>query len=157
MNLYIKQKLFSWGDKFSIYDEQGNERYYVCGEVFTLGKKLRIFDPFGNELAYIEQKLVTLLPKYNIWRSGAFVTEVVKEFSFFHPRYTAPQIGWEIDGDFLDHDYCVCGNGRPIADVSKQWFTLGDAYELRISPDADEVNVLAVVLVIDACIAAQKN
>lgn len=37
MNLYMKQRIFSWGDKFSIYDAAGNECYYVEGEVFTFG------------------------------------------------------------------------------------------------------------------------
>lgn len=37
MNLYMKQRIFSWDDKFSIYDAVRNERYYVEGEVFTFG------------------------------------------------------------------------------------------------------------------------
>ena len=40
MKLYMKQKVFSWTDKFNIVDEQGNERYYVEGELFSWGKKL---------------------------------------------------------------------------------------------------------------------
>ena len=38
MKLYIKQKVFSWGDKFRIYDE--NDKYYVESEVFTFGKMM---------------------------------------------------------------------------------------------------------------------
>ena len=44
MKFYIKQKVFSWGDKFSIYDANGNERYLVQGEVFSFGKKLHLLD-----------------------------------------------------------------------------------------------------------------
>ena len=44
MKLYIKQKVFSWGAKFNITDENGEERYSVAGEVFTLAKKLHIYD-----------------------------------------------------------------------------------------------------------------
>ena len=81
MNLYIKQRIFTWGDKFSIYDEFGNERYYVEGEVFTFGKKLHLYDVAGNELAYIEQKIFTFLPKYFIHMPGRETVEVVKEFT----------------------------------------------------------------------------
>lgn len=42
MNLYIQQKIFTWGDKFSIYDANGNEEYYVEGEILTFGKKCTI-------------------------------------------------------------------------------------------------------------------
>ena len=53
MKLYIKQKVFSWGDKFRIYDEYENDKYYVEGEVFTFGKKLHLYSKLGNEIAYI--------------------------------------------------------------------------------------------------------
>ena len=51
MKLYIKQKVFSWGDKFRIYDE--NDKYYVESEVFTFGKKLHLYSQSGSELAFI--------------------------------------------------------------------------------------------------------
>ena len=54
MNLYIKQHIFTWGDRFSVYDEAGNEKYQVEGEIFTWGKKLHLCDMQGRELAFIE-------------------------------------------------------------------------------------------------------
>ncbi len=157
MNLYIKQKIFSWGDKFSIYDAAGNERYYVEGEVFTFGKKLHLYDLAGNELAYIEQKLLTFLPKYMIYRNGLELAEVVKEFTFFYPKYSVNGLGWQVEGDFFDHDYQITQGNQLIASVSKEWFTLGDAYEISFGSTVDEVDALAVVLVIDACIEAARN
>ena len=59
MKLYIKQKVFSWGAKFNITDENGEERYRVEGEVFTLGKKLHVYDMSGEEVAFIQQKLLS--------------------------------------------------------------------------------------------------
>ena len=44
-----------------------------------------------------------------------------------------------------------------IASVSKEWFTLGDAYEISFGAGVDEIATLSVVLVIDACIEAQRN
>lgn len=156
MNLYIKQKLFSWGDKFFIYDEAGNEIYRVEGEVFTFGKKLHLYDLQGNELAYIEQELLTFRPKYHIYRCGSEFAEVVKEFTFFHPEYTVNGPGWSVHGDFFDHDYEITSGDTLVASVAKEWFTLGDAYEISFGIDTDEIAALAVVLVIDACIEAQR-
>ena len=93
MNLYMKQRVFSWGDKFSIYDAQGNERYHVEGEIFTLGKKLHLYDLLGNELTFIQQKVMAFLPKYYIFRNGAQIAEVVKEFTFFKQEYTVNGLG----------------------------------------------------------------
>ena len=51
MKLYIKQKVFSWGDKFTVKDSNGEDRYYVEGEIFSWGKKLHVYDMRGNEVA----------------------------------------------------------------------------------------------------------
>jgi len=157
MKLYIKQHIFTWGDKFSIYDEAGNEQYYVKGEVFTFGKKLHLYDLQGRELVYVEQQLLTFLPKYKVYRNGNEVAEVVKEFTFFHPEYTVERLGWRVHGDFFDHDYEITDGDTVIASVSREWFTLGDAYEITFGEGADEIAALAVVLVIDAFIAVQRR
>lgn len=157
MNLYVKQKVFSWGDKFAVYDEQGNERFYVWGEVFTLGKKLHVENLMGEEVAFIHQKPFSFKLRYFVNRNGQDVAEVVKEITFFRQAYTVNGFGWEIHGDFMAHEYEILQNGNPIISVSKQWFTWGDAYEINILPGIDEVNALSVVLIIDACLAASNN
>ena len=157
MNLYIKQRVFSWNDRFSIYDESGNERFYVEGEMFSFGKKLHLYDLTGIELAYIEQKVWSFLPKYNIYRGGEHVGTVVKNFTFFRNEYVIDELGWRVDGDFWDHDYVISDGSRSIVSVYKEWFTWGDAYALDIDDSADVVTALATVLVIDACIEAENN
>ena len=49
MTLYMKQKVFSWSDRFTIKDELGNDRYYVEGELFSWGHKLHVFDIDNQE------------------------------------------------------------------------------------------------------------
>lgn len=156
MSLYIQQHVFTWGDKFSIYDEAGNEKYYVEGEVLTFGKKLHLYDCAGNELAYIEQQLLTFLPRYVVYCHGEEFAEVVKEFSLFCSQYSVNGPGWEVQGDFFAHDYEIKDGDNVVASVEKQWFTLGDAYEISISNTVDEIAALAVVLVIDACLASRN-
>jgi len=152
MNLYIKQRIFSWGDSFSIYDSDGNERYHVEGEVFTFGKKLHLYDLDGTEIAYIEQEVFTFLPKYYIYIKDKLYGEVVREFTLFSNEYTVNGPDWNVRGDFFCHDYDIYEGDSVIASVQKEWFTLGDAYEISISSIADEIAALTVVLVIDACI-----
>ena len=38
MKLYIKQKVFSWVDRFTVFDETGADKYYVEGE-FSRGER----------------------------------------------------------------------------------------------------------------------
>ena len=156
MRLYIKQKVFSWRDRFYVKDEYGNDRYYAEGEVFSWGKKLHVFDLSGREVAFIEQKLWTWLPKYQIYRNGIPVAFIRKEFSFLHPRYTMEGTDWSVDGSFWEHDYAIYAAGQEIATVQKEWFTWGDSYVLDVLDGWDEVLALAVVFTIDCVAAAQS-
>lgn len=156
MKLYIKQKVFSWKDKFYVRDEFGNDRYYVEGELFSLGKKLHIYDLNGNELALIQQKVLSFLPRYFVFINGIQHAEIVKEFTLFNNKYRINGLGWEVDGDFMDHDYEVTSMGRPIVTINKEWFTWGDSYVLDIANPADELIALSVVLAIDCVIAMQR-
>lgn len=157
MKLYIKQKIFSWNDKFSVYDANGEERYFVEGEFFSWGKKLHVYDNAQQEAAFIRQEVLTFLPKFIVSINGQDIAEIVKEFTFFKPKYRIDGLGWEIDGDFWDHDYTIMKNGSAIVSISKEWFTWGDCYELDIENQEDEIVALAVVLAIDCVLAAQKN
>ena len=83
MKLYMKQKVFSWKDRFTVWDANGNDRYYVEGELISFGKKLHVYDVQNREVAFIHQKLFSLLPRYFVSVNGVDVAEIVKEFTFF--------------------------------------------------------------------------
>ena len=158
MEFYIRQKIFTIGDKFEIYDAAGNVMYTAVSDLFSFGKKLHLMDQYDREAAFIEQKLWVFRPRYIIYRGGQEVTQVIKEITFFCPHYTIEGLGWSVQGDFFDHDYAITDiNGHTVASVSKEWFTLGDAYRIWIDNAANCITALAVVLVIDACISAQRG
>ena len=149
MKLYIKQKVFSFGDRFGVKNEYGEDVFFVEGDVFTFGKQLHVYDPSGSEVAYVEQKLFSFLPRYFLYKDGTLRAEIVKEFSFFRPHYTVEGLGWEIEGDFFDHDYVVTNDSRPIVTITKEWLTWGDTYVLDFEDGVDVVMALTVVLAID--------
>ena len=151
MKLYVKQHIFTFGDKFSVYDRSENEKYYVEAEVFTFGKHFHIYDTAGRELATVDQEMFCFFPTYKLFCKGCEVAEIVKEFGFFTQNYTINGLGWEVSGDVFSHEYEARDGSFVVFSVSKEWFTWGDAYEIDIAPGADEVIALAVALVIDAC------
>ena len=150
MKLYIKQKVFSWSDRFTVKDSYGADRYYVEGELFSWGKKLHVYDMAGNEVAFIQQKVFSFLPRYFVYVNGEEIAEIVKEFTFLFHRYSIEGLGWDIEGSFIAHDYEITQDGRPIVTITKEWMTWGDSYELDITDSRDEIVALAVVLTIDA-------
>lgn len=157
MKLYIKQKVFSWGDKFRIYDEFGTDIYYVEGEVFSFGKKLHLYSADGTEQCFIQQKVLSFLPKYYIIIDAVQSAEVIKEFTFFRPEYTVVGPGWKVTGDFFNHEYSIGFWDSQIASVSKRWFTWGDTYEIDIADPKDVIMALGVVLIIDAVLAESHS
>lgn len=157
MRLYIKQKVFSFRDKFNIYDENGNVRYTATGEILTLGKKLHITDSTGGEVMFIRQRLLTLLPKYEIILGGCDAVEISKKFTVFRHEYAIEQWGISIRGDFFAHEYEVIRNGNEIAHLSKAWLTWGDTYAIDIADPRDELMALAAILVVDCCMEVQNN
>ncbi len=156
MKLYIKERVFTWGDKFNVFDEAGREKYTVEGEVFTWGKKLHVYDRFGKEAAFIKQELFTWLPCYRVYVGEQEIAQVRREFSWFTPKYSVSGLGWDVNGHFLEHNYEITRNGLPIVSIEKEWMTWGDSYALDITNPADEIIALAVVLTID-CVVEQSN
>ena len=155
MKLYIKQKVFSWKDRFTVMDESGADRYTVEGKVFSIGKKLFVYDAAGDEVAYIREKVPTLLPKFIVEIGGQEVAEIVKKLTFLKPKYEVHGPDWTVQGKFTAHDYTVTQGELPVVTIHKKWMSWGDSYEIDIADPSKELLVLSVVLAIDAVMAAQ--
>ena len=157
MQLYMKQKVFSWKDKFSIMDPNGEDKYYVEGKIISIGKKLRISDKADNELAFVNQKVVSLMPKFSVEMNGEEVAVIKKKFTLLKPKYIIEGPGWEVQGDFFGHDYSITDKGNVVVSIHKKWMAWGDTFELDITDDRNEVLAVAVVLAIDAVMDNQQN
>ena len=156
MKLYMKEKVFSWNERFTIKDENGWDKYFVEGEFLSLGKKLHLLNINGEEVAFIQQRLLTLMPRFSVSVAGREIAEIRKEFTFFFQRYIIDGLGWEVDGSVWEHRYEIRKNGRLIVRIDKERVTCGASYVLEIADPADEILALAVVLTID-CVAEAGN
>ena len=158
MKLYIKQKVFSWRDRFIVKDERGNDRYAAEGEFFTWGKKLHIYDINGTEAAFIRQQVFSFMPRFFVEIGGREVCEIVKEFTFFRQSYRIAGLPWHLNGDIWAHEYSLDDNiGSRIMQMSKIWFTWGDSYELDITDARNELLCLCVALAVDCAMAVQSK
>ena len=153
MRYLMKQKIFAWGDDFTIKDEAGNDAFFVDGRAFSIGNKLSFQDMAGNELAYIQQKLLSWGPTYEISRNGALVATVKKQlFTLLRCKFSVDVPGpddLEAQGSFMDYDYKFTRGSQRVAEVSKKWFSLRDTYGVEISDGEDAILLLASTVVID--------
>lgn len=155
--LYMKQKVFSLVDRFTIKNEAEEDCYQVEGDFVVIGgKKLHIKDMMGNEVALVKQKFFALLPQFFVFINDQQVATINKKFTLLKARYVIDGLGWEANGSFWNHDYIISDAKGEIVRIHKAWVSWGDSYELEIRDDADEVLVLAVVLAIDCVISTDR-
>ena len=81
MQLLIEQRVFSWSDTYDIYDEQGNQKYFVKNELISLGHRLHVYDAAHNEIGFIKQKLFCLLPTFEIEWNGQLMGHIEQRCS----------------------------------------------------------------------------
>ena len=162
MRYLMKQKLWAFGDDFTIKDDAGNDRFFVDGKAISLRDKLSFQDMSGRELVSIRQKLLSWGPTYEIYQGDRLVAVVKKKlFTLFRYKFTiddaaTPQpVDLEVEGDFFDHEYTFSRNGRPVATVSKRWVGFRDTYGVDIAAGEDDVLILASSVVMD--LATEKK
>ena len=150
MKYYFKQRFFSWLDSYDIYNEY-NETVFTVEGVFSLGHCLQVYDHNKEHIGTIKEELFRLLPHFQIFYKDEYVGEIVNEFSFFKPSFTMDFIGWHVDGEWMEWDYTIKDEyGNLIATISKDLFNFTDVYWIDIEDDNDALDVLMVVLAIDA-------
>ncbi len=151
----LRQKIFCFGDDFTINDQHGRPVYVVDGAAFTIRDSTSIRDMQGHEVAHLRRRLLSLGMTYEIERGG-HVTVVHKHlFTLFKCRFSVDVPGpndLEATGNFLDMEYQFQNAaGTPVASVSKKWISISDSYGVEIAPGQDDVMILAAVVVIDLC------
>lgn len=156
MKLYIKEHVFTWNDKFSIYSEDGSEKFYAVGEVFTFGKKIHLYDSSMTEIAFVSERVNFGLPKFELFYGNGKNALLIQHFSFLRQRLSVNGPEWQVEGNLFTHDFCITKkqDNSYIAVVAKDWFSFGDAYSIDIIDESDDnvALVLSVILSIDAII-----
>jgi len=151
----MKQKWLSFGNDYSVQDEQGREAYFIDGRALSFGDKLSVQRPRGNEVAFIAQRLLAWGPTYEISREGRVAAIVKKKlFTFFGCKFEVDVPGPDdlmAEGDFLEWEYAFLRGGRRVAQVSKRFFAWTDTYGIEVAPGEDDELIIACAVVIDLC------
>ncbi len=150
MKFFMKQKVFSWGEKFTIKDEQGNDCYYVEGEVLSMGHRLHIYDMQSREVAFIRQKVFSFHPRFfiNIVDTNEEF-ELVQKFTFFKQEYYIENTPYILQGNFSAHSFTLTSGNQVIMSVDKEWFSWGDSYAIDIKDDTDKLMCICSMLAVD--------
>ncbi|MGB0371561.1 MAG: LURP-one-related/scramblase family protein [Opitutales bacterium] len=156
----LKEKFWTWGDHFEIFDESENVAFTVKGKAFSWGTDLELQDAQGRALARIKQKMMSFKPRFEIYIGDTLYAEVTKEFSWFKKKFFLDVPGpndYEIEGSFWDRDYAFTRKGRHVCTVSRKLFSLAGSYGVEVIDGEDEVAILSTVLVIDQVLEDERQ
>lgn len=153
--LYMKQKVFSLREKFTVKDEKERDVYFIEGSFMKIPKTFSIKDTGENEVALITRKPFSLLPTFFVDVKGERTITIKKEFTFLRSRYSMDVVGLEVQGNWWDMDFQVLQKGTIVGKVRKKWFSWGDSYEIQIFDEALETLMIALVVAIDCVKAAE--
>ncbi|MGY0837587.1 LURP-one-related/scramblase family protein [Aerococcus urinaeequi] len=160
MKLYMKQKVFSLKQDFNIYDHNQTPLFRVSGKLFSLGRQLRIYDALTDEeLAYVKETPFRLLTQLKIYRDNDYVATIQQKLTFFKTKMAIQDLGWTIEGDFLDWRYVIKdAHHQTIAEVEAKLLSWSDTFEITIDDtEVDPIIVLAIILAIDTIRDKQQS
>ncbi|QBO34937.1 hypothetical protein EQG49_00005 [Periweissella cryptocerci] len=147
--LYIKQKVFSIGDKYTVTDAQQRPQYAVAGSLFKIPKEFVISNMAGQAVGKITQRMFQFLPKFTVSLGGRDVAVISKRFSLFRPSYDIDAFGLTIQGNFWDMNFTVLRNGQQVAQVDQRWLSWGDTYEINVADESLELLIVSLTVAID--------
>ena len=158
----LKRKLFAIGEDFWIENDRGEQVFKVDGKALSLRKRFLLEDQNGAELLSVEAKLIAVQPTMKIERpDGQLYATVTKAlFTLLRQHYTIQVEGgpaYEAGGDITNHEYEVTSNGQPVAQISRQWFSVRDAYGIAFAPEMDNALMLAAAVCIDEISERQRE
>lgn len=156
MKLYIKQKVFTLTEDFSVTDENNEPVFRVTGSFMRIPKKYEIYDMNGSLVCEIEKHLFRLFSHFDI-RSDSVQLTVKKDFTFFKTAISIVGSDWRLIGDIFNLDFALVSGNYPIMSFRKAFLSWGDFYELDISDEKDAILCLAIVIVIDRIIAENQR
>jgi len=149
MKLYIRQKLFSVVDRFTIKNEHLEDIYFGHGKFFTFAKQLTITDNDNQEVLFLKERLWHFFPHIDVHMKNQTSFLVKKMFAFFTQKYEITPLNWEVEGNFWAHQYRIFNENGTIATIEKAWLSLSDYYEVDIVDSKDTLAILGIVLAID--------
>lgn len=154
-NYLIRKRLIALGDDFWVEDDNGERVFHIDGKAMRLRDTFVLETADGEELLKITERRLRLRKTFAIERDGEEIATVAKALvSPLRDRFSVEVAGrgtLEAKGDLFDHEFTIeWEGGARMAEVSKRWFSIRDAYGVSVPPTQDPVLAIAIAVCIDA-------
>lgn len=160
-HFYLKQKVFSFADRYRILDDQQKVLYYCKAKFFSISHKMTLIHvPTEQPLYRFQKVLFRMMPTYHIYDlNNQVVATVKRKWSIMRPKVyvTGEQGDLNIEGTFYQHSFQIFQDQTEIASIRKKLFSWGDSYEISLSEKHNEAYLLSLVILIDSIFHNRKN
>ena len=156
---FMKERAVSIHDPYHIYDAEGTEQYQIKGKLLSIHDYTSLLDMNGTELARIHKKIMSLHETHFIEIDGKILTEIRTEwFHPIHQKIDAPGLGWQIQGNLMEHDFTVVdGDGNIHITVHRKWISLGEGYQVVVEDDREVVPALALMVALERIMTDRRT
>jgi len=155
-HFYLKQKVFSFADRYKVFDENQKIVYHCDGTLFSFSHKMSLIETATGKLLYtLKRQIFSFLPTYHLTDPNSKeVATIKKRISLFHHRLDIESDFGQfmIDGDVFAHRFSISANGQTVVDFAKKWVSWGDSYEIAVYPEDHIDFFIALVIMIDNCL-----
>jgi len=153
---YLKQKVFSFTDKYKVYDEKQKVIYHCEGRLLSFTHRMDLFETATNKQLYtIKRQVFSLLPVYHLTTpDGREVATVKKRFTLLkHKLEIESDFGqYTVEADFFAYDFQVSSPTGVAVEFRKKWLSWGDSYEIAVHAEQNVEFFVALVVMIDDCL-----
>jgi len=153
---YLKQKVFSFTDKYKIYDENQNVVFHCEGRFMSFTHRMDFFASAENRhLFTIKRQVFSFLPVYHLTTpDGHEIATVRKRFTVLKQKLDIESVHgqYTIEGDFFAHVFSISSGTTPVVEFQKKWLSWGDSYEIAIHAEENVEFFVALVVMIDDCL-----
>lgn len=149
LKYYMKQKVLSIRDKYSIYDAYENPVYNVVGKLTGLSFSVQNAD--GDELLSIKKKLVAVMPEYTLMEGKKEVGHIKKKMKLTRAEIAGKVNGKEltIKGDMMGYAFNIMMDGVAVGNVDTERLTWGDCYSIEVlDPELKDL-IVAIAIICD--------
>ena len=158
---YLKQKVLSVRDSYTIYDEKDQPVYTGKARMFTIGKKIDMYAADTEDIIYtLNRKLFSFLPAYTLNdKEGREIAKMKQQFSMRNKKIDIEGVHGEfhVKGSLWAFDFEFYKADKKVVDVNKKRLSWGDTYEITIHEDENAEFYLALVLMIDCMFHSRKS
>ena len=153
--LYMRQKIVSIKDKYSICTLNEEPVYWVEGNL--IGLSFSIQNTTGNELMKIKKKMVAIMPNYTLMKENKVFGQIKKKIKLTRPEIVGTVDGKEllIKGNLSGYSFEIFLGGQSIGAVDTERLTWGDCYSIEsYIPDNTDL-VVAIAVICDNVLKSQ--